>query len=209
MNSTQILSRDEIVDVLSDLHDHSELANSWMNLIIFRLSCCCGLRCKEIVCLDVGDLQGGSRAAIKIRKDGTKRTKRVKGQREKEGRARVVPLWWDEGTANDLLSWKEWRQDQGARVDDPFVCGQILTNFGRRLEESLVAKRWKTAIRCLGPERVRQLSIHCGRRSFCSHALHVGRSLVEVRDAVGHGSIHTTSIYSHLLEREGVGDIFG
>jgi site-specific recombinase XerD len=77
-----------------------------------------------------------------------------------------------------------------------------------RLRTTIVADRWKTAIKVLGEERVRQLSIHCGRHSFCSHAMFMGRSVVEVRDAMGHTDVRTTSLYAHLLERQNVPDLF-
>jgi site-specific recombinase XerD len=45
----------------------------------------------------------------------------------------------------------------------------------------------------------KQLTIHHGRRSFCSHALAGGRSLAEVRDAAGQADISTTSVYMHVV----------
>jgi site-specific recombinase XerD len=39
-------------------------------------------------------------------------------------------------------------------------------------------------------------------------SLAAGRSLVEVRNAMGHSDVSTTSIYLYLVEREGVKDIF-
>ena len=41
--------------------------------------------------------------------------------------------------------------------------------------------RFKVACRVLGPERIRELTIHHGRHSFISHALAGGRTLAEVR----------------------------
>jgi integrase len=55
----------------------------------------------------------------------------------------------------------------------------------------------------------RHVTIHDGRHTFASHALAGGRSLVEVRDALGHRSIATTSLYLHLVEEdEAVGNLF-
>lgn len=194
MDSTRFLTRDEVRIVLDDLHRRSKRSvNSLLNLVIFRLSCCCGLRCKEIRGLDLGDVVTvGARPCIRIRKAITK-------GREGERRGRIVPLWWDEGTRADLERWIRER---------PESASTAFAAVKKRLGRSSAARRWATAIRALGPERVRQLSIHCGRHSFCSHALHAGRSLVEVRDAAGHRNINTTSIYLHSLERSGVPDVF-
>jgi len=61
----------------------------------------------------------------------------------------------------------------------------------------------------LGRERQAELTIHDGRHSFVSHALHGGRSIVEVRAAAGHSSLATTSIYAHLVDTDDkVGNLF-
>lgn len=203
MDGSKILSRSEVAAVLADLERRGKRSlNSRLNLIVFRLSCCCGLRAKEIVGLDMGDVAVSSpRSAIRVRKEITK------GQDGKR-RSRIVPLWWDAGTAADIAAWKQFRLDSGAGKDDPFLCQQQPGHTGKRINESLAAKRWRTAIKTLGTARAKQLSIHCGRHSYCTHALFVGRSLAEVRDAAGHRNISTTSIYLHYLERPGIPDLF-
>ena len=79
--------------------------------------------------------------------------------------------------------------------------------WGKQLSGQLLSKRWRTAIKALGKERVRQLSVHSGRHSFASLSLESGRSLAEVRDALGHKNIMTTSVYLHCLSRN-VPDVF-
>ena len=76
--------------------------------------------------------------------------------------------------------------------------------LGRRNARHLVA------CRVLGGNRQRELTIHHGRHSFVSHALAGGSSLAEVRDAAGHASIATTSVYTHVATNDdgGVGDLF-
>jgi integrase/recombinase XerD len=73
-----------------------------------------------------------------------------------------------------------------------------------------IRKRFRTACRSLGVERLATLTIHHGRHTFISHALAGGRTLAEVRDAVGHANISITSAYLHVaVEDEGVGKLFG
>jgi site-specific recombinase XerD len=90
------------------------------------------------------------------------------------------------------------------------VCSQAKSTKGKQLSARNLQNRWRVAIKVLGPERVRLLSIHCGRHSFCSHALAGGRKITEVRDAAGHANISTTSIYSHAVtdDDETVGNLF-
>jgi len=200
---TRFMTIREVRKVILDLKRRAKRSKqARANLVIFRLSCCCGLRRAEIGGLVFTDLVlTGERPCIQIRKENTK------GQRDKR-RSRKVPLWWDSGTLNDLREWVEYRKNMGATASDPVVCGMSKHNVGHPLTGKLLASRWKTAIRCLGPERVRQLSIHCGRHSFCSLSRAVGRSSIEIRDAVGHANEATTNIYLHAVESENVPDVF-
>jgi integrase len=200
---TRFLTKDEVLRILKDLKRRKKRSrSSHLNLIIFRLSCCCGLRRAEIAGLKFTDLVlAGPRPCIIIRKNNTK------GQKDKR-RARKAPLWWDAGTLEDLKAWVAFRKEMGAGPSDPVVCGVSKVNRGKALTGDQIAKRWKTAIRCLGPERVGQLSVHCGRHSFCSLSKAAGHSSIEIRDAVGHRSEATTNIYLHAVESEDIPDVF-
>lgn len=199
MNASQILLREEFSAVLDDLSARAKHSkNSKLNLIIFRLAACCGLRRGEMCGLNMSDFTLNTpKPVIHIRKENTK-------GRDGKRRARFVPLDWDTGSLKDLTAWHALRVSQGAGPLDPFVA----TASGKRLEESLAFRRWRTAIRVLGPERVKQVSIHDGRHTFCSHALHGGKTLVQVRDAAGHSSVNTTNIYLHILDQSADGKLF-
>lgn len=162
----------------------------------------------EIAGLRLNDvITGGDRPCIRVRKDNTKGRN---GQRK----ARRVPLWWDAGTLEDIRAWIQYRIAHGAQPDWPVIYGQRVTPLcgnnspSAPLTEASIAKRWQTSLLRLGRERSRQVSIHGGRHSFCSHSLAAGRSLVEVRDSAGHANINTTSIYLHYIERAGIPDVF-
>jgi integrase len=203
MDATKILTADEAKLVIVDLRRRARRSKTkHLNLIVFRLSCCCGLRCKELVGLNIGDvIASGPKPCIRVRKGITK-------GRHGQRRARMVPLWWDSGTLEDIAEWVAYRISQGARHDDPLLASEHITAKGKRLCGKSAQHKWTSCLRPLGPGRQRQLSIHCGRHTFCSHALNAGRSPVEVRDAAGHASLNTTSIYLHLIERDGVPDLF-
>ena len=200
---TRFLTLDEVLRILDDLKRRKKRSDSsFLNLIIFRLSCCCGLRRATIAGLNFTDLVlAGARPCVTVRKHNTK------GEEEKR-RAHKAPLWWDAGTLKDLREWVAFRKSMGARPNETVVCGVSKVNRGKPLTGDLLAKRWKTAIRCLGPERVHQLSVHCGRHSFCSLSKAAGHSSIEIRDAVGHASEATTNIYLHAVESENIPDVF-
>lgn len=203
MDATNILSSEEIAAVLAQLKRLGKRsANSSRNLIIFRLSCCCGLRRKEIVGLNLEDiLVGGPKPAIRIRKGITK-------GRQGERKARVVPLWHDAGTLADIAAWHKRRQSQGANRDEPFVCGVTHGGLGHRFTPKQASMRWQSAIKILGPDRVRQLSIHKGRHTCASHLHAAGVPLAAIRDWLGHRNISITDIYVHALDLDHIQDVF-
>lgn len=197
----KLLSKSEIRRVVADLRRKSgRSVNSRLNLILFRLATCCGLRVSELCSLTLDDLRVASeRPSIRIPKAIAK-----------GGRQRIVPLSFDQGTLDDLRAWKGFRQSQGACGTDYLISSQHRDAWGRRIDRRNARRRFKTACKCLGSERQGQLTIHYGRHSFVSHALHGNRSIVEVRDAAGHSSLATTSIYAHLVgdENEQIGNLF-
>ena len=223
---THILTPEEVRNVLLYLdyraHWRSVQRKSHkLNLTIFRLSCCCGLRRGEMIRLRCKDLiLLGTRPCIRIRKQTTKGKREVRALdgtviQKDQRRARVVPLWWDTETRWDLQKWLQYRMENlpdadggSCRPESWFLCGVDARNSGQRINPVRISDRWRTAIRCLGPERQQQLSVHDGRHSFASLCLLAGRSLAEVKEALGHASIGSTSIYLHMVERKGVPDVF-
>ena len=203
MDQTKLLTRSEIAAVLADLKRKAKRSiNTQMNLVIFRLATCCGLRASEIAHLQMKHVRLSSqRPHISLPKTITKRSK-----------SRRIPLWWDSGTLADITEWKRLRGSQGASAGDLFVLSQG-ANYGKPLTRQKLYYRFKSACRVLNkehPGRTELLTLHHGRHSFCSHSLAGGRSLAEVRDAAGHSNISTTSVYAHVAvdDDDVVGDIF-
>jgi len=195
LDATKILTRGELATVLADQTRKARRSRSTAtNLMIVRLACCCGLRASEIAKLRVGDVRTGSqRPHIRIRKAVGK-----------GGRARMIPLWWDAGTLRDVAAWAAGREP-----GEHFVSAISKGKAGQALTRQLVRARFRTACKVLGNERLEGLTVHHGRHSFVSHALAGGRTLAEVRDAAGHASIGTTSIYTHVaVTDDSVGNLF-
>jgi integrase len=204
MNEVSILARQEIETVIKDLRRKISKGriNPRVNMVLFRLATCCGLRRQEIVGINMADVVLDTpRPTIAIRKEISKGRKGSK-------KGRLVPLWWDKGTQLDLRAWRDKRVKDGAKPDDPFLPNPIGRSKGKRMLLCTANRRWRIAIKVLGEVRVNQVHLHAGRHSFISHALHLGRSLPEVMRAVGHRNLATTSIYAHTLEREDVADLF-
>jgi len=199
---TKILTRREMDTVLTDLKRKAERSpNTRMNLIIFRLAACCGLRASEIAQLQVGD----------VRVEQARPHLRIRAGAAKGGKPRTVPLWWDAGTLADLVAWKALREENGATPETVFITSLRSGREQTPLSRHTLRKRFRTACKVLGAERLETLTIHHGRHTFLSHALAGGRTLAEVRDAAGHSNVTITSGYLHVAvdDDEPVGMLFG
>jgi integrase len=122
-----------------------------------------------------------------------------------------VALWWDAGRLADLKAWKAVRAAQGAREGEAFVCSVQRNRVGGGLQRAAIRRRFLSACKVLGKERLGTLTIHHGRHTFISHALAGGRSLAEVRDAAGLANVAIRSGYLHVAvdEDAALGDLFG
>lgn len=188
------LEADEVAQVVADLRARSERSiNARLNLIIFRLSCCEGLRASEIAQLKIADVVcEGSHPTLTVRAAIAKGGKRT----------RYIPLTWSPEALADLAAWHEYRRSVSV-IHSPFVCSVAKHTCGKPLTRFQVLKKWRNAIRVLGPARVRQLSVHKGRHSFISHAgAYGGLTFPEVAALAGHASPNTTAkVYSHVIRR--------
>jgi len=197
---TKILTRRELAAVLADLKRKAQRSkNTRLNLVLFRLAACCGLRASEIAHLQIAD----------VRVDLPRPHLRIRAGAAKGGKSRTLPLWWDAGTLADLAAWKTERLRLKAKSTEPFIAslrpGRKPIPFSRHT----LRKRFRTACKVLGPERLATLTIHHGRHTFLSHALAGGRTLAEVRDAAGHSNITITSGYLHVaVDDDAVGELF-
>jgi integrase len=121
----------------------------------------------------------------------------------------MVPLWWDSGTFSDLAAWKDDRLQQGSEENSPFLASGLPARAGTFFSRHTLRKRFRTACKNLGKERLAALTIHHGRHTFISHALAGGRTLAEVRDAAGHANVSITSAYLHVaVDNESMGNLF-
>lgn len=199
INRNKVLTKSEILAVLADLKRKARRSiNTRMNLILFRLATCCGLRASELTRITLDDVRVGN----------TSPSIRVPKHIGKGRKGRIVPLTFDQGTLDDLRAWKQFRIEQGS---DLFICCQSKGSVGNQIDRRNARKRFKACCKVLGRERRAEVTIHHGRHSFISHALHAGRSIVEVQSAVGHSSLGTTSLYAHLVGDDdgAVGNLFG
>ena len=181
IDATKILSRRELAAVLDDLHQKApRSANTWLNLILVRLSCCCGLRVSEIAGLQHQRTPACTSA--------TSVSSPPRAQFASAARIQRRPVCrWSRYGGGTPVRWPTWangskaeRLRLGATADAPFVASLRPGRGTRQLSRHTLRRRFRTACKVLGRERLETLTIHHGRHTFISHALAGDRKLAEV-----------------------------
>lgn len=142
-----------------------------------------GLRVSELVGLDLGDIDLAAESV------------RVKGKGKKE---RMVPLgahactavrkYMDMGKGDPRFAacWAEGRQQRPLFVN----------KHGSRLSSRSVRRKLDKYLKSVGLDPT--ISPHTLRHSFATHLLDNGADLRSVQELLGHQSLSTTQIYTHL-----------
>jgi site-specific recombinase XerD len=144
---------------------------------MLELAYSCGLRCEEIVNLDVGAL------------DFETEQLRVLGKGSKE---RLLPV--GEPAQRALRRYLD--RSRHALTTDPREQALFLSKSGRRLSNSDITRRlglWtREAALAAG------VSPHALRHSFATHLLEGGADLRTIQELLGHASISTTQVYTRV-----------
>ena len=140
-----------------------------------------GLRVSELVSLDLADWDRDSNVL------------RVRGKGRKE---RIAPV--GRFAAAAILDWLQHRKtDNSPSATD--VDAIFLNRFGRRLSARSVGRMLEKHIAAAGLDQL--TSPHTLRHSFASHMLVGGADLRSVQELLGHKSLTTTQIYTHVSTR--------
>ena len=172
-----VLTREEVQRILGAVRERRFL-------VILRLIYGCGLRIGEAVKLEVRDIQRGG-TVVFIRE-------------AKGGKDRYVPLpapllaelrqWWKEHRHPRLLFPAVgcgWREHRGHPLHDrPMCVGSIQHCFRLTLGSAGFPRG--------------AASVHTLRHSYATHLLEAGVSLRQIGSYLGHSSLDTTVVYTHL-----------
>ena len=137
-----------------------------------------GLRVSEVVGLNDGDLDfAGSLLRV-----------RGKGRRE-----RLAPLGsYAQQALRDYLKVRTLAPD----VPQGPAAPVFVNRFGRRLTTRSVARMLEKYLKITGLDR--RTSPHTLRHSFATHLLDAGADIRSVQELLGHKSLATTQIYTHV-----------
>jgi len=171
----RVLDRDQARELLERIPATTPL--EVRDRAMLELAYSSGLRCSELVALDVGSI------------DFESETVRVHGKGDKE---RIVPL--GEPAQRAVSGYVE--RARPALADDPAEQALLLSKSGRRLSPSDVTRRlgrWVDEAAIAG-----RVSPHSLRHSFATHMLEGGADLRSIQELLGHASISTTQVYTRV-----------
>ena len=143
---------------------------------MFELFYSSGLRLAELVALDLDVLEDALAGEV-----------RVLGKRAKP---RLIPVGRQARAA--LAAWAERRSELAAEAEVALFVGQR----GRRIHPRVVEAR--LTARAQGQGLPTHVHPHMLRHSFASHVLQSSGDLRAVQEMLGHASIASTQVYTHL-----------
>lgn len=155
---------------------------SHRNKTIIETLYSCGLRVSEVINMEIYDV---------LSDDGLVR---VTGKGNKQ---RLVPI--DSYTIKLIkLYLSEERNKQEAEKGEENIL--FLNRFGKRLSRVYIFNLVKRLAEKAGIKK--NVSPHTFRHSFATHLVSNGADLRAVQEMLGHESISTTEIYTHLEQKE-------
>lgn len=165
-----VLDVDEAIKLVGQTFEGSKALR---NRALLELLYSSGLRLSEVVDLNVGDVDIRSAQAV------------VTGKGNKQ---RVVPI----GT-HALEALKHWLATRDScQIEDPLFTGRKNARIARRTVQDIVKK---AGLKALADDGIHP---HLLRHCFASHMLESSSDLRAVQELLGHESIETTQVYTHI-----------
>ena len=170
----EVLSVEEVTSIIEGVD-----TSTWQGVrdrAILEFLYGCGLRVSELCSLKISNVYC------------TENFIRVVGKGDKE---RLVPVGGAAAAAFE--AWLAVRPEAAAPAFDDFA---FLNRFGKPLSRVSVFNMVKKA--ALDAGITREISPHTFRHSFATHLIENGADLRVVQEMLGHESILTTEIYTHI-----------
>lgn len=169
----EVMEQSELKSLIDSLETDSPL--DARNKCILVLLYAAGLRVSELVGLDLGHIDA-HRCEI-----------RVLGKGNKE---RIVP--YGQTAASELIEYLNKRKE----LVKEETTALFLTRNGKRLSDRMVRNILDEMMLKMGQGR--HIHPHVLRHSFATHLLENGAHIRVIQEMLGHASLSTTQIYTHL-----------
>lgn len=170
------LFEEEVQNFLSSYDDSKPL--EYRDRILFTLMYACGLRVSEIVALTWQDI------------DLEDRILHIRGKGDKE---RIVPFY--SGLERELKIYKKNFWGQRAKCKEVFLNARGNKLTSRAIEQNM--QKHADAINLH-----MNVHPHMLRHSFATHLLDHGADIRFVQELLGHSSLSTTQIYTHVSTKK-------
>lgn len=174
------LSIDDIDRIIENIEKHTDIGKR--NQCILEVLYGCGLRVSELVDLKISNINFKENFII------------VEGKGEK---TRLVPL--AKSTAECILDYIKNVRSVG-KVNKKFEDILFLNTRGTNMSRVIVFIIIKELTQKAGINK--SISPHTFRHSFATHLLQNGADLRFIQEMLGHSSITTTQVYTHLKTEE-------
>lgn len=171
----RVLTSEQMAEILETAPARTPL--ELRDRAMIELSYSCGLRSEEVISLSLDALDFDSEQLSVVGK-GSRHRRLPVG----EPAQRAV---------EDYLS-----RGRPSLVDDPSESALFISRNGRRLSPSDVSRRLSARVR--DAAAASGISPHALRHSFATHLLEGGADLRTIQELLGHSSISTTQVYTHL-----------
>jgi integrase/recombinase XerC len=176
----QALSVEECMALLEAEKENGEAEDDCLSRrdqAMFELFYSSGLRLAELASLNLADLP----AMLQ------EHEVRVTGKR---GKARLVPV--GEKAREALLAWETVRAGMAKPEEPALFVSRRGTRLGMRMIQLRLKRRARASL------LVNRVHPHVLRHSFASHLLQSSGDLRAVQEMLGHSSIASTQVYTHL-----------
>ena len=167
------------LEALTLRNSEEQTPESIRDLAIVETLYASGIRVSELTGLDLLDI------------DQERQTLRVVGKGDKE---RIVPI--GNPAMRAIENWLT--EGRPKLVSEDSAAALFLGSRGKRIDQRVVRAIVYEAMSALGGDR--RLSPHGLRHSAATHLLEGGADLRTVQEILGHSSLSTTQIYTHVSQ---------